>query len=291
MTPRNQAAAVIACTLWATAFVGVKYGLGFMSAFTFAGIRFILAGAMQVPFCRRPAQPFRLMLRSSTLWVALFNTALLYAGFFKGLELVRGAQAAIIIGASPLISAIMAHFLMPNDRMSLSKLRAIAIGIVGIVIIALTSKPWEPVGRSEFLGMMILFGCSIVATFGNILVAKAKQDSPPVPLNSAQMMIGGAVLLAIGLGFEGVPALNLPWQFWATLVYLAFLSAAAFAIWFTLLQTEKVSRLNVWKFLIPVLGAVFSWALLPGESPDAITVGGMALVAVAVVLNARASAG
>jgi drug/metabolite transporter (DMT)-like permease len=63
------------------------------------------------------------------------------------------------------------------------------------------------------------------------------------------------------------------------------LSAAAFAIWFSLIQRPgvKVSTLNIWKFLIPVLGAILSWILINEEKPDLISILGMAVISVSLV--------
>lgn len=280
MRANTKLGAVTACTLWASAFVGVKYGLQFMPMFLFAGMRFILAGAMQLPFTTSPNELFRLALRPHTWAVAATNTFLLYSAFFYGLTLVPGAQSAIVIGASPLVAAWMAHWFMPNDKMNLRKHAALALGLSGIVLIAVARKPWDPVGRGELLGILILLCASVIGTTGNILVARKPPNTPAINLNSVQMLLGGMGLLTCGFVLETPPTFAaVPAAFWGTLVYLAFLSAAAFAIWFLLLQREKVSELNLWKFLVPVLGAIFAWVLLPEESPDLVSVLGMLLVA------------
>jgi drug/metabolite transporter (DMT)-like permease len=61
---------------------------------------------------------------------------------------------------------------------------------------------------------------------------------------------------------------------------LSFLSAAAFALWFTLLKRPgvKVSYLNSWKFIIPVFGAILSWLILPGEYPDIYSITGVIII-------------
>jgi drug/metabolite transporter (DMT)-like permease len=76
-----------------------------------------------------------------------------------------------------------------------------------------------------------------------------------------------------------------PWPYFASLGWLAFLSAAAFSIWFVLLRRPgvRVSELNLWKFLIPLCGALLSWLLLPDESPGFWPVIGMVCIASAIV--------
>jgi drug/metabolite transporter (DMT)-like permease len=114
-------------------------------------------------------------------------------------------------------------------------------------------------------------------------VAKRKGGLNPIALNSAQMLVGGPILLLIALPFEGFPDLALPPVFYGQLLWLATISAAAFSIWFYLLSKIKVSKLNLWKFLIPLSGAALSWILLPGESPTWPSLAGMALIIVGIV--------
>ncbi|MCK5461551.1 MAG: hypothetical protein KAI95_01000, partial [Bacteroidales bacterium] len=50
----------------------------------------------------------------------------------------------------------------------------------------------------------------------------------------------------------------------------------------------KVSELNVWKFLIPVFGAMLSWIILVDEHPETIALIGMLLIGLSlIVLNAN----
>lgn len=46
----------------------------------------------------------------------------------------------------------------------------------------------------------------------------------------------------------------------------------------------KVSDINMCRLINPVLGAVLSWAMLPGEYPDFTTVAGMAIIVGSLVI-------
>jgi drug/metabolite transporter (DMT)-like permease len=288
---KNNLLAIFCCLLWATPFAFVKITLEYQPPLTVAGLRFLLAGLIQLPLCKSPLGPFRLLCDQPrpVILVSLFQTILLYAGFFIALEMVRGAQAAIIIGAGPLIAALAAHFTMKDDRISRRTMQSILMGLTGIAIIGLATKPWEPVGLREFFGILILNGTSIVSVAGNIVVAKKKGSLPPVELNCIQMLLGGAVLLLCALPLEGVPALRQPLRFYGSLLWLAMVSAAAFGIWFYLLSRVKVSKLNIWKFLIPPVGAALSWLIIPGEHPDIPTLLGMGLIVIGIIHSQRAA--
>ncbi|MFA7256879.1 MAG: DMT family transporter [Kiritimatiellales bacterium] len=288
---RNNLLAIFCCLLWATPFAFVKITLEYQPPLTVAGLRFLIAGLIQIPFCKTPLSPFRLLRTEfrTVLLVSLFQTILLYAGFFIALNMVRGAQAAIVIGTGPLIAAVTAHFTMHNDRLTRRTIQSLLFGFSGIVVVSLAAKPWEPLGLREFCGILILLGSSIVSVAGNIVVAKKRGSLSAWELNSIQMMLGGTVLMLCALFFEGVPALNQPPRFYGALLWLAFVSAAAFGIWFHLLSRVKVSQLNIWKFLIPLVGAALSWLLIPGEHPDLLTLGGMVLIVLGIIHGQRAT--
>jgi len=281
--------AILACLLWSSSFVTVKHALEYQTPLTLAGMRFVLAGLIQIPLCGSLLSPFRMIRKEFTtvLLVSLFHTIYLYGTFFIGMQWVRGAEAAVMIGAGPLASALMAHWFMHDDKMQRRTLVSIGFGMGGILFISLASKPWNPVGLKEFFGLMLLLSGSFVSSIGNIVVAKRKGGLNPVTLNSAQMLIGGPVLLLIALPFEGLPNLALPPVFYGQLLWLAVISAAAFAIWFHLLSKIKVSKLNLWKFIIPLSGAALSWILLPNESPTLPTLVGMLLIVIGIVVGQR----
>ena len=284
--------AILACLLWSSSFVTVKYALEHQTPLTLAGMRFILAGLIQIPLCGSLLAPFRMIRKefATVLWVSVFHTIYLYGTFFIGMQWVRGAEAAIMIGGGPLASALMAHLLMHDDKMQRRTLVGIGFGIGGIALISLAAKPWNPVGLKEFFGLMLLLSGAFVSAIGNIVVAKRKGGLNPITLNSAQMLIGGPVLLLIALPFEGLPNFALPPVFYGQLLWLAIISATAFGIWFHLLGSVKVSKLNLWKFIIPLGGATLSWILLPSESPTLPALAGMALIIAGLVIGQRHAA-
>ena len=112
-------------------------------------------------------------------------------------------------------------------------------------------------------------------------------DTPflPMILTSSSLFIGGLAMILISLPFEGLPKQSFPPEYFVALAWLSFLSAASISIWNTLLRRPKVkvSELNIWKFLIPVAGAILSWIILPNESADIVSVSGMILIAFALL--------
>ena len=284
---RYSLMAIFACLLWSSAFVAGKQALKYQSPLNLASSRFLLAGLLQLPLCGSLLAPLRILKKefSTVLLVSLFNTVYLYSTFFIGLSWVRGAEGAMMIGVGPLASALMAHILMKDDKMRPRLLIGILLGMSGVAFVSLTSNPWNPAGLKEFFGLMLLLSGAFVSAIGNVVVAKRKSGLHPIALNSAQMLLGGTMLLLMALPFEGLPTLNLPVAYYGNLLWLSTISATAFGIWFFLLNRIKVSRLNLWKFLIPLCGSVLAWLFIPGESPTWPSLVGMFLIVVGIIIG------
>ncbi|MBZ4683658.1 MAG: protein of unknown function transrane [Fusobacteriales bacterium] len=283
----NRLLAIFACFLWSTAFVGIKIGYTYYSSpFNFAGLRFTLAGILLLPLIYK--EKLFSILKDNfkfILFISLAQTGIGYAIFYSAMKYVDGAIAAIIIGASPLITAILSHFLLENDKMSKVKFLALISGMFGIVLISLSTKPFSINGLKSILGILLLLTNSTLGGIVNIKISKNKVAINPIVLSSLQMIIGGIFLLILGRIFEGKIYFNFPLPFYFSLLWLAFLSAAAISIWFKLLKSKdiKVSELNMWKFLIPLSGAFLSWIILPNESPNVLSIIGMLIILISLV--------
>ena len=283
--------AIIACLLWSSAFAVIKIGLRYTTPLQFAGIRFMISGLMVLPLVGSLASAIRYIRNNFQLilLIAFLQTFIQYALLYSGLNLIPGALGAIIIGSGPLFIALTAHFLMPDDRLTLPKLGIIFMGIIGIVLVSLSHASGKGTGNLILVGILLLFLTNINAGFTNVIIARDAKHIPPLVLSSSALIFGGLLLFLTSIPIEGFKLTNPPAEYYFSLGWLSFLSATALSIWFSLLQREgvKVSDLNIWKFIIPVSGAILSWILIPNESPDIVSVAGIAITALALILFNR----
>lgn len=285
--------AIIACLLWASAFAVIKIGLKYSAPLQFAGIRFILSGLMVLPLVKS-YRTMGIYLRSHTkliLFISFLQTFVQYTLFYSGLNMVPAALGAIIVGSGPLFIAFTAHFLMPDDRLSWQKIGIIIMGIAGIALVSLSKASGGATNPLFIFGVLLLFLTNVNAGFTNVLIARDAKMIPPLVLSATSLIVGGVMLFIFSIPIEGLTFTSKPLPYYFALGWLSFLSAAAFSIWYTLLQRDgvKVSELNIWKFLTPVFGAILSWVLLPEESPDLISLSGILITAIALILFYRQS--
>ncbi|MBN1411455.1 MAG: EamA family transporter [Spirochaetales bacterium] len=279
--------ALLACFLWSTAFTFIKIGLKYSQPFSFAAFRFMLAGILLVPFYGkyRILPAFIKRHGKTILLLGIFQTFILYAFFYFGMTLVSGATGAITTGISPVMAGITAHFLLKNDKLTFPKIISLFFGVAGVVLLSLGTEPFSSRGWGELPGILILLISCLSSAIGNIMVARSDKTANPVILNSLQIFTGGFFLLILSLFVEGIPVVITEPEFYMAFIYLSFVSAAAFSIWFHLLKKPgvTVSYLNIWKFIMPVSGAILSWLILPGEKPSLYPVIGMGLIAISVI--------
>jgi drug/metabolite transporter (DMT)-like permease len=108
----------------------------------------------------------------------------------------------------------------------------------------------------------------LVSTFSGSLAAiygrRLSQDMDAAVMTGWQLLLGGLVLTAMG-GFGGGHFAQFSLGAGVLVVYLAGVSAVAFALWSLLLKHNPVGSVAVFNFEIPIFGAILA-ALVLGES-------------------------
>lgn len=282
--------ALAACILWSTAFVGIKIGIQYSPPLQFAGIRFIIAGLMIVPFVglSKIITELKRSYRIVAL-VTILQTVVHYTLFYLGMERVPGAAGAILIGAGPLFITVAAHLGMKDDKLSVGKIVGLIVGFIGIVFVSFGTKEATPVEESAnvILGICLLLAVNMNSGLSNIILKKSSGKISPLVLSSTSMFFGGIIIFSYSFIFEDFAGFSLPAPYYFSLLWLSFLSAAAVSMWFTALHRPqvKISNLNMWKFIIPIIGAALSWFLLPENSLNILTIVGVIITTTSLLVT------
>ncbi len=268
--------AFVCCFLWGSAFPAIKigyrlWGIGgdeTMRIVRFAGIRFFLAGALVILFAS--AKRKKLLLPRRDEWgrimlLSLFQTVGQYVFFYIGLAHTTGVNSAVVDSLTTFFAILIASLFMRMERLTARKLLGCLLGSVGVVLINLTPEgfSFRPLGDGLVALSALCYGVS------SALIKRYSAEHDTVLFSGYQFLLGGAVMTlfgqlgtmagggAVGGGEPSVKAVLL-------LLYLAFVSSAAYTLWGILLKRSDVSRISVFGFMNPVIGVVLS-ALLLGE--------------------------
>ena len=255
------------CTvLWGTAYPAVKIGYELFAIdsandfgkLLFAGLRFTLAGlmtlAVSVILQKKLVIPQRQHWRGIAL-LGLVQTTGQYIFFYLGLSNTTGVKGSILYALATFFVVIFAHFLFPDDKMNLQKILGCCIGFVGVLLITFDGTGLG--GGFAFTGEGFIMLSTLSSALGPLISRGVAQGQDPVVVTGYQLTGGGLILIFIGLighgHFDSITAPGI-----LLLLYMAFLSAAAFTVWTMLLKYNPASKIAVYNFLIPIFGTTFS---------------------------------
>lgn len=255
------------CTiLWGTAYPAVKIGYELFAIdsandfgkLLFAGLRFTLAGlmtlAVSVILQKKLVIPQRQHWRGIAL-LGLVQTTGQYIFFYLGLSNTTGVKGSILYALATFFVVIFAHFLFPDDKMNLQKILGCCIGFVGVLLITFDGTGLG--GGFTFTGEGFIMLSTLSSALGALISRSVAQGQDPVVVTGYQLTGGGLILIFIGLighgHFDSITAPGI-----LLLLYMAFLSAAAFTGWTMLLKYNPASKIAVYNFLIPIFGTTFS---------------------------------
>ena len=283
--------AIVTCLVWSTAYASIKIGLKYDTPLHFAGIRFFIAGIMIIPFAGG-LRDYIITVRSNpkiVFYVTLLQIITNYILFYLGMDLVPGALGAVIVGSQPLVTAVMASVMNENENITRKKVLTIISGITGVVLISAARQALRLGSAAELLGVVLILGANIATATSNVLVSARSKGINPVVLNSFSLLAGGLFIYLVSLPVEKPAVAVAPAQYWLVLAWLSAISAFGFSTWYRLLQRPevKVSELNLWKFIIPVFGALISWIVVPEENPDLLTITGIIIISTSLVFFFR----
>ncbi|MDQ6595754.1 DMT family transporter [Bacillus salipaludis] len=280
--------AVFCSVLWGSAFPVLKLSydeLGMaeddLSAkIVFAGIRFMMSSLLLLFFMLcvdRKALKVNWRQWPAIIGLGLFTTSLSYFFFYNGLAHTSGMKASILNSSGVFFVVFLAHFVYKDDRLDWRKVFGLITGFGGIVL-----SNWGQDASLDFSfygeGFMLLSG--LASTFGTFLSKRLSANLHPFALTGWQMFTGSLIMLVVGVPNLRPHAFEFTANAWLLLGYAVFLSAAAFALWTSLLKYNKAGEVSLYKFVVPVSGTILSVMFLPGEHITVNTIVALLLVAV-----------
>lgn len=282
--------AVVCNALWGSAFPFIKIGYRLFAIdsddtgtqILFAGIRFFLSGLMTIGaasiFNKRILKPKKES-AIPILKLAMMQTVIQYWFFYMGLAHTSGVKSSIIVGTNSLLTILVASLVFRQEKLTSAKLAGCLAGLLGVIVANLSGGKFDLGMQVNGEGFLLISVFSYA--FSSVYIKKYAEIESPIILSAYQFVVGGVVLTGAGLIMGGrleqysVEAI-------AVLIYLAFLSAAAYALLGILLKYNPVSKVAIYGFANPVIGVLLS-ALLLDEGAQAFSIRNMiALICVCI---------
>jgi drug/metabolite transporter (DMT)-like permease len=271
---------LLLCGIWGSTWLFIKLGLEDLPPITFAGIRFVIACAILLAWIRLRRMPVP-TLRGDWILLATSGTlafGLNYGLVFWGEQYISSGLAALLQATLPAFGIVFAHFHLPAERLSWTKIAGVVLGVFGVGVVF--SNQLAIAGRQALAGSVALVLSAIFAAYSNVLVKAYGKHLDPAILAAGQMLFGLLLLLGIGIPLEGNP-LNFRWTPMAliALVYLAVVgSVIAFLLYYWLLLNMDVTNSMLIALVTPVVAVILGMLVLDEEIGWRTLIGGATIM-------------
>jgi drug/metabolite transporter (DMT)-like permease len=269
-----------AATIWGSSFLLIEIGLRAFEPGLVTWLR-VLAGAVTlwaIPAARRRIEPEdrARVIAVSILWVGIPFTL-----FPLAQQWVTSAVTGMINGSLPIL-AVAIGSLMLRHRPSSSQLWGLALGSVGIALIAI---PAASEGSSEAVGVLLLVVAVICYGFALNIAAPLQQRYGALP--AMAWMVGLGAIWTAPFGLVSVPASSFSWEALAAVAVLGAVGTGlAFWAMGTLVGRVGGPRASFAIYLVPVVAVVLGVVLLD-ETVARVSIAGLAFVLAGAMLASR----
>ncbi len=203
---------------------------------------------------------------------------------FIALDLTTVARSGIMFYSMPLWMAVIAHFVLPDDRVTPTKALGLLLALAGVAV-ALLGRGAGSEGSlwGDLAGIGGAIGWAVTA-----LMAKAsplRHARPEVQL-WIQVLVSGPILILAAPLFGPLIRDLEPIHLWALAFQIVVVVSAGFIFWLWLLSIYPASGVASFSFLSPVFSVLLGWLVL-GEEIRPVIVVALVLVAAGILLINR----
>ena len=276
--------ALLVTFLWSTSWILIKIGLKDVPALTFAGLRYMLAFLILIPFSIQHAHRKAIREMKPSIWGKLVLLGILLYGVaqgaqYIGLDRLPSTSVSLLLNLTSPVVALLGIQLL-KENLSRRQWLGVLFNLAGVLVF------FGPVQfpASQIWGMVIVVIGMLANSLGAILsrgINRTRQVSPTL-VTTICMGIGAVLMLGGGIITEGIPRMTIP--VWGIIVWLALVNTAmAFTLWNYTQQTLTAMESTIINSTMLIQIAILSWIFLQ-ESLSGMEILGMILAAAGAVL-------
>ena len=218
----------------------------------------------------------------------LFGMSFLF--LYWGLVFTDVARSVIFIYTHPFWVAIAAHFVLPNERLTWTKIAGLVVAFAGLI--SAFGARSSALGPLYWLGDLMTLVSAIFWAASMVYLKRFIWDRPITHFEtlSAQLLFSIPVLAIGSLLLETGKSLNPGILVFSAFAYQVIVVAVlSYLLWFWLIHHFPVTRLAAFTFMAPLFGVALSGLLLHEIIPPRLYLG-LVLVASGLYLVNRPAA-
>jgi len=249
------------CTLFGGNAVAIKMTLFGLGPFTAAGVRFTVASFAIFFWAIASRQPFSLK-KGQLLHILILSIsfAAQLSFFHLGLSKTHASHGSLIMNLQPFFLLILAHYFIPDDRITKRKILGIFMGFAGVVFVFL-----EKGGIAGDLrtGDIAIFMAVIIWAGNTIYIKRIIRTFQPFHLVLYPMLLSVPLFFIEGFLWDRVMISYMDANILLAFLYNGVVTAAfGFVAWNRMLQKHGAVSMHTFIFIMPVTGVLLGGLLL-----------------------------
>ena len=283
------AAPAVFVVLWATGFVGAKFGLPHAEPFTFLVWRFWCVAAifLAVVLVSRAPWPRSVPQALHNVFVGVLLHGVYLGGVFAAIaQGMPAGLSAIIVGLQPALTALVARVFL-NETVSARQWAGIGLGFAGLVFVVGAAGDGLDLAAAGGTGALAL---CIAALFGITFASlwqKTWCGGEDLRTGALFQYVGGAMAVSAAAFATETGRVDWTGEFVFAFAWLVLvLSVGAVTLLMLMIRHGDISRVASLFYLVPPVTALMTWALF-GETLSTSQLLGVFFVAFGVMLVTR----
>jgi len=284
---RGASTALLLAALWGGNPVAVKIGLADAPPLRLAFFRFVLGGLTILAYAWWTRHRGIFDVRPGE-WRVLISLGVIFSvqiGTMNvGLGLTTAAHGAVLLNSYAVHTVVLAHFMIPGDRLTPSKVGGVLVAYAGIVLLFARDFSFP---STTLLGDLVVAASAVLLGERVVYMARAVQRLDPIKLLVFQSAIGSACFLLASLVFEGAAPTRDTWGLATSLFYQgAVIAGFNFVVSSYLFQVYLASALATCSLTTPLFGVLIA-AALTGDRLTPLLLLSSVMVAAGIGLTVR----
>ncbi len=274
---------------WGSGGVATRMALGDgATPYEIALARGLLAAIAVVAYLavrRRLRRPDGIVLRVGVV-MAFTNLSIPFVLSNVALQYASAGFVALPAALIPLMTAALAHFFLPGERLNAGKVVGLVIALAGVAVLLLSGDSGLSSGGRPLLAGALGLASGITIAAGSIYAKQHAGSYSTMDVAGIQFTFGAlgvaaaALLLGDGLGAGPVAA-------WPEMVYLAAATTfLPFTLYYWLIRHVTATYASVIGYVVPVFAVAAGVVVLDERIQPGILIGGL-LILIGVLITDR----
>lgn len=250
--------------MWGPSFLFIKIAGEEVPPFTAATLRVGIASLVLLIIlnCRKIKLKPLGAIWGHFAFMGIVSMAITFMLFFYGETHIDSSVAALINGSPPIYTAILAHFFLKDEPITLKKCCGVILGLCGLLVLFLPNV----LEGTEFHlgGTLAIMTATFLYAVGFIYAKRFLIGLPPLVAPTSQLICATLFLIPFSLVLEQPFDLVMPsLKALGSLCFLGvFGTAIAFLLYYKILEQAGAMALSMTSYLLPIIGLLLGSLVL-----------------------------